>query len=56
MLRGEGHGGAAHGVVEPGMVGVGSSKESLKFEVGGNLREEVARPIEKGEEAVPVDC
>ncbi len=55
MFRRDGDGGAAEGVVEPGVFGVGRGEEAFEVECGGDARDEGAGPVEEGEEAVPID-
>ncbi len=55
MLGRERDGGAAEGVVEPGVFGVGRGEEALEVERGGDTRDEGAGSVEGGEEAVPID-
>ena len=55
VLGREGDGGAAEGVVVPGVFGVGRGEEALEVERGGDTRDEGAGSVEEGEEAVPID-
>lgn len=55
VFGGEGDGGAAHGVVEPGVFSGGEGEEAFELAGLGDLGEEGAGSVEEGEEAVPVD-
>ncbi len=55
MLRREGDGGAAEGVVEPGVLGVGRGEEAFQAQRSGDARDEGAGSVEEGKEAVPID-
>ena len=55
MLGREGDGGAAEGVVEPGVLGGGRGEEAFEVERGGDASDESAGTVEEGEEAVPID-
>ena len=55
MLGREGDRGAAEGVVEPGVLGVGGGEEAFEAERGGDARHKGACAVEEREEAVPID-
>jgi hypothetical protein len=55
VFRGDGDGGAAEGVVEPGVFSVGRSEEAFEIERGSDARDEGAGPVEESEETVPID-
>lgn len=55
MFGREGDSGAAHGVVEPGVLSGRRCEEALDASLGSDPCEEGPRSVEKSEEAVPVD-
>jgi len=55
MLGRKRDGGAAEGVVVPGVLRVGRGEEAFEVEPGGNPRHEGTGAIEKREETVPID-
>ena len=55
MFGRESDGGAAEGVVEPGVFGVGCGEEAFEVESGADTRDEGAGPVKESEEAVPID-
>ena len=56
MLRRECNSRAAVGKVEPGVFGIGCGEETFEVECGSDTCDERAGAIEKGKEAVPIDC